>query len=98
MVMCDISTVTEAMPTMHSAVEAFRHQASLVPARVAYAQAQPRTRSEQLRWLEKVAEAVLLAPGLKIRLGVGGQLILRLPIGPDDARLLETAEEAEAVH
>ena len=85
------------MPTMASLVEEFQRQAWLVHGRVPYAQAQPRTRTEQHRMLEKAAEAILMTQGIKVQVGIGGQLMLRLPGTADVAGMVQTAAEAEAV-
>ena len=85
------------MPTMASLVEEFQRQAWLVHGRVPYAQAQPRTRTEQHQMLEKAAEAILMTQGIKVQVGIGGQLMLRLPGSADVAGMVQTAAEAEAV-
>ena len=61
---------------MNGVVEALCSQTSQVAGRVPYSQAQPRTRWEQLRLLEKAAAAILLAPGLKIHPRSSGELVL----------------------
>ena len=65
------------MPTMAAIVEEFQREARLVHGRIPYAQTHPRTRTEQHPMLEKAAEAILLMPGIKVLVGIGGQLILR---------------------
>ena len=72
------------MPAMASVVEEFQRKVWLVHGRVPYTQAQPRTRTEQHWMLEKAAEAILLMPGIKVQVGIGGQLILPLFLSVDE--------------
>ena len=67
-----LRTHTRAMLGMIDVMEALCLQASQVAGRVPYIQAQPRTRWEQERLLEKAATAILLAPGLRYMPGAAG--------------------------
>ena len=85
------------MPSIADLVRQFEEAVMAMPGRVAYGDAGPRTRSRQLRIVERLAACVLQAPALRITANADGQLAIRLPT-PSGPGVLWTAEEMEAVH